>query len=116
MPEETLFKSYHKNHSYLCATAPDNKLFFLLFAKTPEVAVYQDIPRYTQEDAKRLAAEYAGDRLFRGMTFGDMCKDLTMDCNLVPVQEFVLEKCFYKRAVLIGDSFHKVSRHIPRYN
>lgn len=108
MPEETLFKSYHQDRSYLCATAPDNKFFFLLFVKMPEVSIFKDIPRYTKDDAKNLAAEFAGDVLFHGAKFGDICKSLRMDSLLVPVEEYVLEKCFYKRAVLIGDSFHKV--------
>jgi hypothetical protein len=31
-----------------------------------------------------------------------------MSCVLVPLEEFVLKTCFYKRAILVGDSFHKV--------
>lgn len=82
-------------------------MYFFAFFKNPEPTIYRDIPRYTDEDAKDLAAVYASDPLWPGIRFGDLY-ERHMSCVLVPLEEYVLEKCFYKRAILIGDSFHKV--------
>lgn len=103
----TSFKCFHAGRSYLCASGPDDKMYFFGFFKNPEVSIYRDIPRYSASETHSLVAEYANDPLFHGVTFGDICKRHT-SMVLVPLEEYVLEKCFYKRATLIGDSFHKV--------
>lgn len=101
------FKTFHKGRSYLCTSGPDNKMYLFGFFKNDEVTIHKEIPRYTAAEADSLIAEYADDPLFQGLTFGDLCKEHT-SMTLVPLEEYVLEKSFYKRAVLVGDSFHKV--------
>jgi len=83
------------------------KLYFFAFSKNPQVTIGKDIHRYTAEDEKAFVDAQRDDVLFPGLTFGDLYQKRRA-AVLVPLQEYVLEKCFYKRAVLIGDSFHKV--------
>ncbi|KAJ6111908.1 hypothetical protein N7523_007969 [Penicillium sp. IBT 18751x] len=111
-PHETLdgaaYKAFFKGRSYLCPMGPDNKAYFFAFFKNPETKIHQDIPRYSEDEANELAAAYANDHVFNGYTFGDLY-ERRMSSVLVPIEEYVLEKASYKRAVLIGDSFHKMN-------
>lgn len=107
MPTETGFKSYHKNRSYLCQSGRGGKFYFFAFMKNSQITVSQSIPRYTAEDEKVVINDYGADILRPGLTFGEIYKR-RRHAVLVPVQEYVLDACFYKRAILIGDSFHKV--------
>ncbi|KAJ6170735.1 Monooxygenase FAD-binding [Penicillium canescens] len=106
IPKETGFKSYHKNRSYLCQSGREGKFYFFAFIKNKHKTVNQSIPRYTAEDEQAVVDDYGADILRPGVTFGDIYKR-RRQAVLVPLQEYVLEKCFYKRAVLIGDAFHK---------
>ncbi|CAG7984872.1 unnamed protein product [Penicillium salamii] len=103
MPKDTGFKSYHK---YLCQAGREGKLYFFAFIKNENQTVNHSIPRYTIEDEQAVVGEYGADILRPGLTFGDIYNQ-RRHAVLVPLQEYVLEKCFYKRAILIGDSFHK---------
>ncbi|KAJ5116194.1 hypothetical protein N7456_000542 [Penicillium angulare] len=107
-PGGDLVKSYHRGRSYLLVDAPDNKLFFFAFRKNPKMTVDHEVQRYTQQDFDALADELSGDVLFDHVTFGDVLAQVHQ-ATLVPLEEFVLDKCFYKRAILIGDSFHKLN-------
>lgn len=102
-------KSYHKGRSYLCSAGVRSKVYWFLFVKNAEVAVHKNIPRFSKEDADSIAQSFADDSLSGELKFNDLLK--TSDSKVVvPIEEFVLEKNFYKRAILIGDSFHKVYR------
>ncbi|CAG8178090.1 unnamed protein product [Penicillium salamii] len=106
MPKETGFKSYHKNRSYLCQAGCEGKFYFFAFIKNGHQTVNHSIPRYTIEDEQAVVDEYGADILRPGLTFGDIY-NRRRHAVIAPLQEHVLEKCFYKRAILIGDSFHK---------
>jgi hypothetical protein len=82
-------------------------MYWFAFYKNPEKTIGAAIPSYTSADEQELAEHYADDVLFDAITFGDVYKR-RINSVLVPLEEFVLEECFYKRAVLVGDSFHKV--------
>lgn len=112
IPKDKTYKAFFEGRSYLCPMGPDNKAYFFAFFKNPETKFHHDIPRYTEDESKELAALYANDHIFDGYTFGDIY-ERRMSSVLVPIEEFVLEKCSYKRAVLIGDSYHKVPTHDP---
>lgn len=107
IPDNASFKCFHKGRSYLSSGGQDGKIYWFVFVKNPELTIHSNIPRYTAEDAANLAAEIADDPLFHGLTFKDLYTN-RLTCVLVPLEEFVLKRCFYKRAILIGDSFHKV--------
>lgn len=108
IPDEHGFKTFQEGRSYLYQSGLGGKLYWFLFIKNPEVTIHHSIPRYSAENTKDVVEKYAGDILLPGLTLGDLYK-LRVNAVLVPVEEFVLDRCFYKRAVLIGDAFHKVS-------
>ncbi|KAJ6072057.1 Monooxygenase FAD-binding [Penicillium canescens] len=85
---------------------PRRQILLFAFIKNKHKTVNQSIPRYTAEDEQAVVDDYGADILRPGVTFGDIYKR-RRQAVLVPLQEYVLEKCFYKRAVLIGDAFHK---------
>jgi hypothetical protein len=111
IPDNKSFKCFHKGRSYLSSSGQDGKFYWFAFIKNPELTIHTTIPRYTAEDAENLAAEIADDPILLDITFKDLYAN-RMSCVLVPLEEFVLKRCFYKRAILIGDSFHKVGRLI----
>ena len=111
-PGDNSVHGFHEGRSYFFTAGADNKLYFFVFQKNPSITVYNDIPRYTQEDIDALVAECAKDALMPGVNFTEIYAQ-AKTAVMVPLQEFVLEKCFYKRSVLIGDSFHKVDA--PKY-
>ncbi|KAI9928584.1 hypothetical protein ASPWEDRAFT_180185 [Aspergillus wentii DTO 134E9] len=104
--DDTGFKTFHQNRSYLYQTGPENKMYFFAFLKNAEKTIHASIPKYTAEDIETVAAEYGNDSLFPGLTFGDLLRR-RKTAVLVPLHEYVLERCFYKRAIVIGDAFHK---------
>jgi hypothetical protein len=107
IPKETGFKSFHKNHSYLCQSGREGKFYFFAFIKNPQKTVGRSIPRYTADDERAMVDEYGEDIIRPGLTFSDIYQR-RRHAVLVPLQEDVLNRCFYKRAILIGDSFYKV--------
>lgn len=87
---------------------PGGKLYVFAFSKRKEDAGSGFNQRYTSEDERKTVAEYGNDAIFPGFKFKDIYARRKLS-TLVPLQEYVLEKCFYKRTILIGDSFHKAS-------
>lgn len=106
-PGDNSVHGFHEGRSYFFTAGADNKLYFFVFQKNPRTTFYNEIPRYTQEDIDALVAECAKDALMPGVNFIEIYAQ-AKTAVMVPLQEYVLEKCFYKRSVLIGDSFHKV--------
>lgn len=110
-PDNITFYTFHENHSYVCLSGPEGKIYWFAFFKNDETTIHEDIPYYTSEEARELALKHVEDPLFHGLRFGDLITRQTA-AVMVPVEEFVLEENFYKRAILVGDSFHKVSHTI----
>lgn len=67
----------------------------------------RDIPRYTEEDKEILLAKYKDDVIVPGVTLGDLYRK-QLRTGLVPLEDYTLNRCFARRIVLLGDSFHKV--------
>lgn len=107
-PDNITFSTYHENHSYNCVSGPDGKIYWSAFFKNDKTVTDKDIPHYKAEEARELALKHGNDHLFHGLQFGDFIAR-QKGAVMVPVEEYVLDKNFYKRAILIGDSFHKVS-------
>jgi hypothetical protein len=106
--KETGFKSYHKNRSFLCQSGREGKVYFFAFIKNLQKIVNRSIPWCTVEDERAVIDDYGEDILRPGVTFSDIYRR-RRHAILVPLEEYVLDRCYYKRAILIGDSFHKVS-------
>lgn len=106
------FKVYKDHRSYLFQAAPDGKMWWFAFVKNDTKTIGPDMPRYTDDDEKALVEKIADDVLCEGgLTFGDVHRKRLYSV-LVPLEEYVLERCFCKRVVLLGDSFHKVDIYL----
>ncbi|KAJ4354876.1 hypothetical protein N0V95_003410 [Ascochyta clinopodiicola] len=97
-----------QNYSYLVATGPNHRIYWFLFKKLPEIArgLYENIPRYTDEQRDALAAEHANDLLSDTLTFGELYKTRTT-ATLQALPEVVFKKWYYTRIITIGDAAHK---------
>jgi 2-polyprenyl-6-methoxyphenol hydroxylase-like FAD-dependent oxidoreductase len=103
----TAYLAFQYNRAYTYLPTDSGRAYFLGFFKNPAKTVNDAIPRYSDEDEVEDVAAHANDIIVPGLTFGDLYKRRTRS-TLVPLQEYLLEKCFYKRVVLIGDAVHKV--------
>lgn len=102
------FKTYRKNRSYLYQSGADGKLYWFAFVKNSQKTTHKSIPRYDAQDVEKLVGDCADDILFPGFTFRDLYAR-RMYATLVPLEEYILDRNFFKRGILIGDAFHKVN-------
>jgi hypothetical protein len=101
-------KCYRDGRSYLCSPGKGGILYWILFVKNEKETQGKANPRYTAEDRDKLIAQYASDIIKPGITLGDLFQKARVT-TLVPLEQGVLSTCFYKRMVLVGDAWHKVS-------
>lgn len=87
----------------------EDKQYWIAWFKNEKKTHGASIPRYTKDEMDQLAGKYADDVLTPYLKFGDLYKNKVISV-LVPLEEYVLKKCFYKRIIVLGDSFHKVCR------
>ncbi|KAJ6157499.1 hypothetical protein N7470_005091 [Penicillium chermesinum] len=107
-PNNATFYTFHDQHSYFCISGPEGKIYWFAFFKNDKTTVDRDIPYYKADDAREQALKHVNEPLFNGLRFGDLITRQST-ATMVPVEEFVLDTNFYKRAILIGDSFHKLN-------
>lgn len=72
-----------------------------------------DIPRYTKEDEDRLLAQRENDNVTPNLKFKEVL-DKKISSVLVPLEEYVFKKWYFKRIITIGDSAHKVRCNPPQ--
>ncbi|KAF2130690.1 FAD/NAD(P)-binding domain-containing protein [Dothidotthia symphoricarpi CBS 119687] len=65
------------------------------------------VPKLSPDTKQALLDKYADDQIGHGLTLGGLYKKSAYSA-VIPLQEFVLEKCFYKNILLIGDTFRKL--------
>ncbi|KAJ5887787.1 hypothetical protein N7495_007828 [Penicillium taxi] len=106
MRQDEASRSFGSDRSYLAAGGPDGILYWIIFAKNDEPAQGTSFPHFTEAEAQELIARYADDFIRPGVRFGDVIKH-QIKSSLVPIEEGVLKTCFYRRMVLLGDSWHK---------
>jgi 2-polyprenyl-6-methoxyphenol hydroxylase-like FAD-dependent oxidoreductase len=105
-PNEQCFTTGY-GKSFLVASGPENRVYWFLFVKLPEVKRGNDIPKYTKADEAQFVEEHQSLKITESLTFGEVyAKRLTS--SLTPLHEVVFEKWFFDRVLLIGDSIHKV--------
>ncbi|KAJ5591276.1 hypothetical protein N7450_005248 [Penicillium hetheringtonii] len=102
------FKWFGEGRNYLCAPGPNGTLYWIFDMKNEDKTQGKSIPRYTENDIEEAVKLYRGDVIKDGVTFGDLF-DNRIRASMVPVEEGILKTCFYKRIVLLGDSWHKVN-------
>lgn len=98
-----------QKYSYLVATGPNDRIYWFLFKKLPDVArgLYDKIPRFTDEQRDALAAEHANHLVSDTLTFGELYATRTT-ATLQALPEVVFKRWHFNRIITIGDAAHKV--------
>jgi hypothetical protein len=101
-------RAMNQYRSYVLFDKPGGDLcwWFLYFKNDPKTRA-TSIPKYTVGDEKRLVEKYAVDKIGGTTTFGRIY-ETAKHTVLVPIEEFVLDRFFYGRIVLVGDACHKM--------
>jgi 2-polyprenyl-6-methoxyphenol hydroxylase-like FAD-dependent oxidoreductase len=95
--------------SFLVLSGPDNRVYWFLFNKLPEVKRGSSIPRYTKLDEEQFMKRFGALHIKENLTF-DHVYQKRLNSTLTPLHEVVYKKWFFQRVVLMGDSVHKVSQ------
>lgn len=101
---------YNKGYSFLLGTQP-RRCFYFVFQRVKEPWTRYNRPRYSQEDAEKMAAEVADMPVSETMLFGELWRRRWRGA-VVDIEEGVLSRWHYGRTVLVGDTAHKVSSGI----
>jgi 2-polyprenyl-6-methoxyphenol hydroxylase-like FAD-dependent oxidoreductase len=99
-------------NTFLGMAQPDQVYFFFIF-HTDEKFSWPKRVTYTDEDAEKLAAQFADYGISDTLTFGELWKTRTRG-GLINLEEGVLEHWHSGRIVLAGDAAHKVSAFLPQ--
>jgi hypothetical protein len=94
-----------QGRNYLYQRSDHGKLYWFAFSKNTEQ--WRGIPRYTDEDIERAISRFGDDVLQPGIKLRDLYEHRT-HAVLLPLEEYVLGRCYHRRIILIGDSLHKV--------
>jgi 2-polyprenyl-6-methoxyphenol hydroxylase-like FAD-dependent oxidoreductase len=94
--------------SQLVISGPDNRVYWFMFERLPEVRYGDEIPRYTTKDEEEFANRNADVAITESITFGQVfaCR---LSSALTPLHEVVYKKWFFRRMITLGDSAHKVN-------
>ncbi|KDN69092.1 putative FAD binding domain-containing protein [Colletotrichum sublineola] len=92
--------------SALVLSGPENRVYWFIFVRLPEVKHGRSIPKYTKEDDEAFAKEYADVYVNDEIKFRDIYKK-KINSTLTPLHEMVYKTWFYRRVILLGDSAHK---------
>ncbi|KAK1961078.1 FAD/NAD(P)-binding domain-containing protein [Colletotrichum sublineola] len=93
-------------NSALVLSGPENRVYWFIFVRLPEVKHGRSIPKYTKEDDEAFAKEYADVYVNDEIKFRDIYKK-KINSTLTPLHEMVYKTWFYRRVILLGDSAHK---------
>lgn len=85
---------------------PGGRVYWFYFFKMPHRAYGDEIPKFTQEDQERVLAQKQDDPITPNLTFKDVL-DRKISSVLVPLEEHVFRKWYFKRIITIGDAAHK---------
>jgi len=94
-----------QGRNYLYQRSTHGKIYWFAFSRNTEQG--HDNLRYTDKDTERAISRFGEDVLQPGITLRDLYEHRT-HAVLLPLEEYVLSRCYYRRIILIGDSLHKV--------
>ncbi|KAJ5579532.1 uncharacterized protein N7459_005517 [Penicillium hispanicum] len=106
--QDEALQNFRQGRCYLIGGGPDEMLYWVVMFQNGHKTQGQSIPRYTREDCDRFAARCENDLVRPGVRFGEIYRQRRQSA-LVPLEEGILKRCFYKRLVLVGDSWHKMN-------
>lgn len=93
--------------SYMTATGPEGRLYWFLFQSIPDTCS-RDLPRWTKQDEEELASQHMNDHITHGISFGDVYSRRRATA-MVPLEEHVFTRWYFKRIITLGDAAHKVT-------
>nr|A0A455LLV4.1 RecName: Full=FAD-dependent monooxygenase ntnA; AltName: Full=Nectripenoid biosynthesis cluster protein A [Nectria sp. (in: ascomycete fungi)]AYO60864.1 FAD-dependent monooxygenase NtnA [Nectria sp. (in: ascomycete fungi)] len=108
LPEGGSARAYNHHRSYFFQEGREGsgEFYWWLCAKN-EKTKEGVIPKLSSEVKEGLLNKYKNDQIGPDLTLGALYKS-SIYSTVIPLQEFVLQKCFYKNILLIGDTFRKL--------
>ncbi|KAF3070990.1 FAD-dependent urate hydroxylase [Daldinia childiae] len=95
-----------RRQSQLVVSGPEDRVYWFLFDKLPEIKYGKDIPNYTKEDEADFIKHNFNVHITEKVTLGQVYSK-RLSSTLTPLHEFVYKKWFFDRIVILGDSVHK---------
>ncbi|KAI9148937.1 FAD-dependent monooxygenase NtnA [Paramyrothecium foliicola] len=107
LPKGGSARAYNDQRSYFFQEGREGsgEFYWWLCVKNPKIEK-GIIPKLSPDLKQELVEKYANDKIGQNLTLGELHKK-SVYSTIIPLQEFVLEKCFYKSIVLVGDAFRK---------
>lgn len=99
--------SLNKGRSFLTFPGRDGRVFWFLMHKLDKNYTYPGAPRWSPEDAERIAARYIDDHIWNGVQFKDIW-DKREVCGITNLEENIFQTWHSGRVLCLGDSMHKV--------
>ncbi|KAF4996969.1 hypothetical protein FGRMN_4187 [Fusarium graminum] len=90
----------------LVTSGIDGRVYFFFFSKLPVSKYGKEIPRFTNDMKNEFVKENASYHITEKLTFGQLFAH-QITSTLTPLHEYVLEKWFFDRIIVFGDSAHK---------
>ncbi|PCG89044.1 Monooxygenase, FAD-binding [Penicillium occitanis (nom. inval.)] len=109
MSPSDLYCTHYDGKSFLTIGGKKHTFWFVFF-KNDRVH-WPALPRWTQADAERRAAECMDCPISETQVFGELWKT-AIRTELVNVEEGLFEHMFFGRVVLAGDAVHKMTPNI----
>lgn len=98
--------THNNGYSFLIGTQPD-RTFFFVFRRVAKPYSQYTRPRWTGEDAEKMAFDVADHPISPNLLFGDIWRR-RYRAQVVDIEEGVLSQWYFGRTVLVGDAAHKV--------
>jgi hypothetical protein len=108
MSQSTLTATHYHGKSFLTIGGKKHTFWFVFFKQ--ERKHWPGLPRWTQADAEKKAAEVMDCPISETQVFGELWKT-AIRTELVNVEEGLFKHMFFGRVVLAGDAVHKVGKH-----
>ncbi|KAH0846650.1 hypothetical protein AYO21_08051 [Fonsecaea monophora] len=97
---------FKKHESYIINGGPEGRVYWFYFFKLAQRAYGSDIPVYTDADRDKVLALRENDDITPNLKFKEILAQ-RITSVLVPLQEYVFRKWYFKRIITIGDAAHK---------
>ncbi|VUC23749.1 unnamed protein product [Clonostachys rosea] len=94
------------NWTQLHIPGPDKKDYFFFFLPLPRTLYGSDIKKYTKKDEEEVIEKYSKLPVCEDVVLGDVFSK-RLNSALTPLHEYVRDKWFFKRIIVLGDSCHK---------
>lgn len=108
LPNDGMILVPGPNWTQLHIPGPDKKDYFFFFLRLPKKLYGSEIRKYSKEEELEIFRKYASLNVCDGVVLGDVFSRV-LNSTLTPLHEYVREKWFFGRTIVLGDACHKVS-------